>query len=101
MTIFFMFVLWLFSIAVATGLGAQRQQWHIGLFMGLLFGPLGMIVAGLLDYPHRCPRCCEAIHSEAEVCPYCHIAFASKAPVAGPTIAETAGRAVRHFTGLR
>jgi hypothetical protein len=39
---------WLLSLFVATFLGFEKGRWLAGLLLGLLFGPLGAIGAGLM-----------------------------------------------------
>lgn len=39
---------WVMSLIVATYLGYERGRWVAGFVLGLLFGPLGAIAAGLL-----------------------------------------------------
>ncbi|MCK4343525.1 MAG: hypothetical protein KAY37_17565 [Phycisphaerae bacterium] len=42
-------LVWLLSLLVATYLGYDRGRWVAGLLLGLLFGPLGVIAAGLMQ----------------------------------------------------
>ncbi len=48
---------WFISIVYAAGFGAQRNAFGSGLFLGIVFGPIGMIAAGLLDSRPTCQRC--------------------------------------------
>ena len=41
-------LVWLLSLFVATFLGFDKGRWETGLLLGLLFGPLGVIGAGLM-----------------------------------------------------
>lgn len=45
---YWIFVVWLVSLLLATFLGVERGRWAIGLGLGLLCGPLGVIAAGAL-----------------------------------------------------
>ncbi len=40
---------WLVSLLIATFLGYDRGRWAAGLLLGLVFGPLGIIAAGLMQ----------------------------------------------------
>lgn len=48
---------WVICAAFASHFGGQRNSGGTGLFLGILFGPIGMIAAGLLDGRPRCKRC--------------------------------------------
>lgn len=48
---------WLISMIFAAHLGGQRNAGTAGLFLGFLFGPVGMLAAGLLDGRPHCCRC--------------------------------------------
>lgn len=41
-------LVWLLSLFVATFLGFEKGRWAAGLLLGLLFGPFGVIGAGLM-----------------------------------------------------
>lgn len=49
MNLYLWLCLWLMSLLVATFLGYDRGRWSTGLLLGLLFGPLGVIAAGLMQ----------------------------------------------------
>ena len=46
-------LVWLASLAVATYLGYDRGRWEAGVCLGLLFGPLGAVAAGLMPPSHE------------------------------------------------
>lgn len=46
-----------FCAIAAAHLGGQRNATTTGLFLGFLFGPVGVIAAGLLDGRPNCARC--------------------------------------------
>lgn len=46
---FYLICLWLMSLFAATYLGYDRGRWEAGLLLGLFFGPLGVIAAGLMN----------------------------------------------------
>ena len=51
---FFWLCTWIMSLLVATYLGYDRGRWAEGMALGLLFGPLGAIAAGLLRPSVEC-----------------------------------------------
>jgi len=52
--------------------GAARMAYYTGLFLGLFFGPLGVLVAFAVDKRTQCPNCCSRLGGLARECPYCH-----------------------------
>src|SRR5688572_4763232 len=48
---------WILCAGFSAHLGGQRNAGWAGFVLGVLFGPLGMIVAGLLDCKPNCSRC--------------------------------------------
>lgn len=77
-----------------------------GFLLGLIFGPIGVIIAGFNDGRPQCAACRQRIERWASLCPYCHsrltwdkwghrASLASEAP--GPAqlpVASTAAAAV-------
>lgn len=52
--------------------GAARMAHLTGLFLGLFFGPLGILVAFAVDKRTQCPNCSSRLGGLARECPYCH-----------------------------
>lgn len=50
-------VVWCVSIGCAAGIGAQKQARFRGMTLGLIFGPLGIIMAGFVDDRPVCANC--------------------------------------------
>jgi hypothetical protein len=48
MTTFIGLCVWLACILLATWIGFDRGRWGVGLILGLLCGPLGVVAAGLM-----------------------------------------------------
>ena len=79
------FVLWIGSAIVASRLSEEKGQGGgIGAFLGLVLGPLGLLIIALTaDNPEGlqrvairkgirpCPACAEFIRREARKCRYC------------------------------
>lgn len=66
-------VLWLLSIIITTYIGAKKGNAVAAFFVGLFFGPLGIIFAALSGDKHRhpCPYCRELVKDGASICPHC------------------------------
>jgi hypothetical protein len=70
---------WLLSAVVARSFASDRGRATAGFFLGLLYGPLGVVMALLLpsatDGDVRrsgsCPFCYEPVHVKATICPHC------------------------------
>jgi hypothetical protein len=63
---------WVSSALVASEFASARGRGKAGFFLGLLYGPLGVIMALLLpSAAGRCPFCYEPVHSKATICPHC------------------------------
>ncbi len=54
MTAFLGLCVWLMSLVVAAYLGFDRGRWATGLLLGLFFGPLGVVAAGLMQPSVEC-----------------------------------------------
>lgn len=66
------FFLWLFCGVIAATIGAKKGEGCGAFFVGIVFGPFGILFA-LLSKGNRktCPYCRELIHNEATVCSHC------------------------------
>jgi hypothetical protein len=62
---------WLLSALVARSFAVDRGRARAGFFLGLLYGPLGVIMALLLPSAGSCPFCYEPVHIKATICPHC------------------------------
>lgn len=45
----------------------------LGCVVGFLLGPIGVIVACLIDGRPQCPKCSERVQSGAAICPHCSL----------------------------
>jgi len=70
-------VLWIICWFVAAHIADQKQARSTGFFLGFLFGPIGAIMAGFLDYRPSCPRCGGRLNGSTEkpnsICQYCGV----------------------------
>lgn len=63
---------WLFCAFLAMGFGARRGEGGVSLFLGLLFGPFGVLAAYFTKGTYQpCPFCRELRHPQATACPHC------------------------------
>lgn len=70
--LFLIAVGWLVWGIVAALIGSGKGEPGWGLFVGLLLGPIGvLLVIFSKGYRKPCSFCRELIYEEAIVCPYC------------------------------
>lgn len=74
-------LVWLFlALFVFAPLGAvvgsQKNAPVTGFFLGLLLGPLGVLLAWLIDQRDQCGRCGGRLNGTPSVCPHCHATVA-------------------------
>ena len=70
--VFLVIFLWLCCALFSAMIGASKGALFPGLIVGLLFGPLGVIISLLSRSGNkRCPYCKEFMHDEATTCPHC------------------------------
>ena len=63
---------WLGCGIIAALIASKKGEGCLGLIVGMLFGPLGIIIA-IFSKGDRipCPFCAELIRNVAKVCPHC------------------------------
>jgi len=63
---------WIICGVIAGMIGSKKGEGPGAFFIGILFGPLGILFA-LVSSGNRkkCPACKELIHKEATRCPHC------------------------------
>jgi hypothetical protein len=65
-------IIWLIFGIVSAWIGAKKGQGGTTFVIGVLLGPLGLLVAVLSKGNRRkCPLCRELMHRDATVCPHC------------------------------
>jgi len=52
--------------------GRPRMAYATGCFLGLFFGPLGVLAALGIDKRPQCPQCASRLNGLAKECPSCH-----------------------------
>ncbi len=60
---------------VGSWIGAAREASAQGGLCGFFFGPLGLVIACLLDYRKACPACRDRVTRHALICPHCRTAL--------------------------
>lgn len=73
MDITFWLVIWLLSVIASASIGAKKGNPIGGTFLGLVLGPVGLVIVLVSGYANRraCPFCAEQIMKKAVVCPHC------------------------------
>jgi predicted RNA-binding Zn-ribbon protein involved in translation (DUF1610 family) len=61
----------LISGAIGAAIGSNKGRGGEGFGLGLFLGPIGWIIAVLLDYPRKCPACQCGVPEGAAVCKGC------------------------------
>jgi len=67
------FVIWLVSVVASAVIGSRKGNPIGATFLGLVLGPIGLIIVLLSGSANRkpCPYCAELIMKKAIVCPHC------------------------------
>lgn len=67
-------LIWFISVVASAVVATKKGEPYAGTFLGLVLGPLGLLVCLLSGYANRrrCPYCAELIMKKAVVCPHCH-----------------------------
>jgi hypothetical protein len=70
---------WIIVSIVCAGfgkaLGSNKNAGKEGFFLGLVLGPIGVVVAALYDLRPACPHCGTKLNSHPEICPGCKTRF--------------------------
>lgn len=66
------FVVWIVSIIVAGAIGDRREATYSAVALGVLLGPLGVLITALaIDGRAKCPHCGTRRERGFSVCPAC------------------------------
>jgi len=69
-------ILWLIVSGVVGGaIGKTRNCPAVGVLLGILFGPIGWLLAFLNDRREKCPQCMSRLEDGAMRCRFCGAAF--------------------------
>ncbi|KJG05889.1 hypothetical protein UB33_11015 [Photobacterium angustum] len=68
-----LFAIWIVSILVCTAIGSKKGNPVSGFIVGLILGPIGIVLAIFSGDKTRisCKYCAEKISKKAVVCPCC------------------------------
>jgi hypothetical protein len=76
-------IIWFLCGVAAAVIGSRKGAGCSGFFLGLLFGPFGIIIALAMKGDRiRCPLCKELIHKKAVICPHCRSNLLETIPAA-------------------
>lgn len=65
-------LIWFLFAAGGAAIGVPKDRGLLGFFLGLLFGPFGLLFICLIPGNRRtCPACKMRVHPEASICPHC------------------------------
>jgi len=65
--------IWFISLILATVIGSRKGNPISGFLVGLLLGPIGVVIALVSGDKNRisCKFCAEKIMNTASICPHC------------------------------
>lgn len=91
-------LIWIFfgflvGAGVGYGIGGFKERRWEGFWLGGCLGPVGWIIAALLDYPLKCPECRGGVPEKATRCLHCGIQLEL---VSAPTSAKLPEQMVVH-----
>lgn len=94
-------VIWLAFGLWAMGIqNSKGQSGCLGLILGLMFGPIGVLVCWLMK-GRPCPYCRSSVHPEAVKCPKCQSPIKSKWAEDAEKMADRAEALERWSSGDR
>lgn len=64
---------------VGTAIGEKKQAASAGFLLGFAFGPVGLVLAFLMDNRMQCPECKGRVETGAKICPHCRTQFSHPA----------------------
>lgn len=66
-------LIWIVCGMAGAALLSRNNSSGLGCVLGLLLGPIGVIIALVMRETggRRCPHCREHVHQDATVCPHC------------------------------
>jgi hypothetical protein len=73
MTTSTLLVIWLVSVIASAAIGSRKGNPIGATFLGLVLGPIGLVIVLLSGSANRkpCPYCAELVMKKATVCPHC------------------------------
>jgi hypothetical protein len=91
--------------AIGGWIGNRKHAGGAGFLLGLLLGPIGVVVAAMLDNRLRCPKCANRIDDQIKLCPVCHATLnwhrdnSSQVPIEDIGLADLARKTAGHTGG--
>ena len=75
--VMWVFFIWLTCVVISAVVGAKRGNPLGGTFLGVMLGPLGLVIVLLSKDKNRvpCPFCAEKIQKKAKICLFCRKEF--------------------------
>ena len=70
-----LFFVWVVCGALGYWVASNKEAENVGLWVGLLLGPIGVVVACLLDGRPCCPTCGTRLNRRPSLCPQCATRF--------------------------
>ena len=52
-------------------IGGNKNAEVAGVFLGVLLGPIGLLIAAIVDNRHMCPQCGVRLNGTPAICPGC------------------------------
>jgi len=86
--VFVLLVIWAASVLFGAAVGMRRRAGLPGMITGLLFGPVGVVVACLMDFRWQCPECKESVNDRSFCCPHCRTTLKWPHGVEHPPVAR-------------
>jgi predicted amidophosphoribosyltransferase len=76
---------WFLFGIIAAAIGAKKGEGCLSLILGLLLGPIGILIV-LLSKGNRqtCPYCRELVHKDAAICRHCGKSLAVRSKYVKP-----------------
>src|ERR1035438_6072612 len=75
-TLFYIAIWVLIAGGIGYAIGSMKENGGAGFWAGALLGPIGWIIAAVIDYPTKCPDCQKGCPASATKCGHCGCKFA-------------------------
>ena len=75
----FVAAIWLVFGMIGANIAASKQARDAGFLLGLFLGPIGLIIAALIDNRPKCPECGGRVEPGVRRCMHCGTQLAQRA----------------------